>query len=93
MKTQFNLRSLLGVMALLLAVALPLTGCNNNDDPVVVSVSEQLANQDANSEPGVLGDAANIKAGIERSFGDSDSEPVDIGDGESIKDVFAKAGS
>ena len=92
MKTQFNLKSLLGVMALLLAVTLPLTGCNN-DGPYVVPASEQLSNQDANSEPGVLGDAVNIKAGIERSFGDSDSEPVDIGDGESIKDVFAKAGS
>ena len=93
MKTQFNLKSLLGVMALLLAVALPLTGCNDNDDPAVVSVSEQLANQDANSEPGALDDAAGIKAGIESSFGDPDSEPVDIDDGERIRDVFAKSGS
>nr|CAA6810872.1 MAG: Unknown protein [uncultured Thiotrichaceae bacterium] len=90
MKTQFNLKSLLGVMAMLFAVTLPLTGCNDNDDP---SVSEQLANQDVNSEPGALGDAAGIKAGIERSFGGPDSEPVDIDDGESIKDVFAKSGS
>ncbi len=93
MKTQFNLKSLLSVMILLLAVALPLTGCNDNDDPDVVSISERLANQDANSEPDALNDAVGIKAGIESSFGDPDSEPMDIGDGESIKDVFAKSGS
>lgn len=94
MKTQLNLKSLLGVMVLLSAVTLPLTGCNNNDDdPYVMPVSEQLANRNANSEPGTLDNAAGIKMGIESLFGDSDSEPVDIGSGESIKDVFTKAGS
>jgi hypothetical protein len=93
MKTQFNTNNLLGVMTLILAVTLPLSGCNDNDDDYVMPVSEQLANQDANSEPGSLNDAAAIKAGIEGTFGDPDSEPVDIGTGESIGDVFTKAGS
>lgn len=92
MKMQFNFKSLLSVMSLLLTVALPLTGCNN-DDPYVMPVSEQLANQDANSEPGALTDAAGIKMGIERLFGDADGEPVAIESGESISSVFGKAGS
>lgn len=92
MKTQFNFKNLLSVMVLSLAVTLGVTGCSDDDDPVV-TVSEQLAGQDANSEPGTLDDAAGTKAGIESLFGDADSEPVDIETGESIGDAFAKAGS
>ncbi|MEZ5534879.1 MAG: hypothetical protein R3F02_04575 [Thiolinea sp.] len=94
MKTKHNAQNRLG-MLILAATVLTLTACSDDDDngQSAKPISEQLANQKANSEPGELNDAAKIKAGIESLFGDPDSEPVDVDTGESIQDVFVKAGS
>lgn len=91
--TQSVVKSLLSAGALALFVALPLAGCNDHDSPETVTAAEKLATQGADTEPGMLDDAAAIKAGIEGLFGDRDSEPVDIETGEKIGDAFAKAGS
>lgn len=69
------------------------SGGNNDagiDDPApAVNQLKQLSLQDANSEPGTLGDASKLRTDINVVF-DEDT-PIEVGPGDSIQDVINRA--
>lgn len=86
------------VMVLSVTTSLLLSGCFNSSSSTgsnitPPSASTQIATQLADSEPSNLNDPVVLKNDLNRLFGNPDDEPTDVKTGDTLSDVFSKAGS
>lgn len=86
------------IMMISVTTSLLLSGCfnssgSNGNNITPPSASTKIATQLVDSKPSDLDDPVALKNDLNRLFGNADDEPTDVKKGDTLSDVFSKAGS